>query len=104
MSYFFVHLITLGLKSDLKIWKPPPTTKFKSKIYDSEKFDCPWKAAKEPCDNKNCSFGPTPDNIDRSSIGSYIKKCPHCDLIICMLCIKYRGRHKKYFAKPPPWD
>lgn len=94
------------VKSEPKIWKPPPRSKFKSKVYDSEKFDCPWEAAKEPCDNINCSFGPTPDKIDHSVIGidNIIKKCPHCDLIVCMLCRKYRGRHKKYFIRQPPWD
>ena len=79
----------------------------KSKVYDSDKFETAWDAAKEPCDNSNCSFGPTPELIDQSIVDAsenILKKCPHCELIICMLCRKYRGRHRKYFIKPPPWD
>ena len=96
------------LKEETEIRKPfvYSKSKYKSKVYDSDRFDSPWDAAKEPCDNINCSFGPTPDKIDHSVIGidNIIKKCPHCDLIVCQLCRKYRGQHKKYFVKPPPWD
>ena len=94
-----------GQKAD--IWKPPPYTPFKSKVYDSDKFKTPWDAAKEPCDSKNCSFGPTPDKIDQSVVDApdnIIRKCPHCELIVCQLCRKYRGRHRKFFITPPPWD
>ena len=93
--------------------KIPKAHPRKSRVYDSDKFDSPQEAADEPCDKKNCSFGPTPDQVDPSVVWSehdkdkheyIIKKCPHCDLQVCMLCMKYRGRHKKYFVKPPPWD
>ena len=93
-----------------KISKSSP---YKSRVYDSERFDSPLEAAKEPCDKKNCSFGPTPDKVDPAAVWSdndknkhdyIIKKCPHCHLQVCMLCMKCRGRHKKYFVKPPPWD
>ena len=96
-----------------KVLKPPQQSKIISRVYDNGKFNSPQEAAKEPCDKKNCSFGPTPDKVDPSVVWSQdsrfdhefiIKKCPHCELQVCMLCMKYRGRHRKYFIKPPPWD
>ena len=99
------------IKMKPKISRP----KFKSRVYDSDKFDSVHDALKEPnCDKKNCSFGPDPDNVDPSVVWTkddkredqewIIKKCPHCNLQVCMLCMKYKGRHKKYFTDPPPWD
>ena len=74
--------------------------------YDKGKYKTPWEHADQPCDNKNCSFGPTPDKIDYSVVGinHVIKKCPHCDLVVCVLCRKYRGIHSHYFKNPPPGD
>ena len=74
--------------------------------YDKKKYKTPWEHADQPCDNQNCSFGPTPDKIDYSVVDTnhVIKKCPHCDLVVCVLCRKYRGIHRQYFINPPPWD
>lgn len=87
------------------IWRPKPLPERKP-IYDKEKYDSPWDHAKQPCDNVNCSFGPCPDQIDYSvvGVGPIIKQCPHCDLVVCILCRKYRGQHRKYFITKPPWD
>ena len=103
---------SVEIKLEPKISQPH---KKKSRIYDSDKFDSIQDALKvSNCDKKNCSFGPDPDNVDPSVVWTkdnpredqewIIKKCPHCNLQICLLCMKYRGRHKKYFINPPPWN
>ena len=76
----------MNSKEETEIRKPfvYSKSKYKSKVYYSDRFDSPWDAAKEPCDNVNCSFGPTPDKIDHSviAIDNIIKKYPHDDLIV----------------------
>ena len=97
---------SLEPKAEKPPYKPLPLPERKP-IYDKEKYESPWEHAQHPCDNTNCSFGPTPDAIDYSVVGisdPILRKCPHCDLIVCILCRKYRKIHRKYFIKPPPWD
>ena len=61
------------------------------------------KSAKEPCDDINCFYGPSPESIDASVIGidNNIKRCPYCEVPVCRVCRKYRGRHKEHFRNPP---
>ena len=50
---------TPEIPDSIRITKEPKMSKshsFKSRVYDNEMFDSPQKAAKEPCDKKNCSL------------------------------------------------
>merc|ERR1712004_626917 len=88
--------------------EPIPSSKPKNspKLKKSDRKPRPSdkaKSAKEPCDDINCFYGPSPESIDASVIGidNNIKRCPYCEVPVCRVCRKYRGRHKEHFRNPP---